>query len=235
MRTPLCLDESITSARFVGDTAYVVTFRQTDPLYTIDLSTPTAPKIVGELKLPGFSRYLQPLGEGYLVGIGRDADPATGRTLGLKVSLFDVRDAAAPTEVASYKISQPSDGWSWSDAEWDHHALGFFPELGVIAVPVQGYVQGVADPADPNGYVPYIQKSDLVLLKVDPTTGITELGTIDQNSTLLRSARIGDVVYSVADLDMKTAQVLTDGLVQRGSVDLQKPYDTSGGGGVIYY
>ena len=83
--------------------------------------------------------------------------------------------------------------------------------------------------------MPYIQKSDLVLLKVDPTTGITELGTIDQNSTLLRSARIGDVVYSVADLDMKTAQVLTDGLVQRGSVDLQKPYDTSGGGGVIYY
>lgn len=233
--TGIAPGESITSARFVGDMAYLVTFRQTDPLFTIDLSTPTAPKIVGELKLPGFSRYLQPLGEGYLVGIGRDADPATGRTLGLKVSLFDVRDAAAPAEVASYLISQPSDGWSWSDAEWDHHALGYFPELDVIAVPVQGYVPGTPDPKDPNGYVSYIQKSDLLLLKVDPATGISQLGTIEQNSTLLRSARIGDVVYSVADLDMKAAQVLTDGLVARGSVDLQKPYDGSGIGGVIYY
>lgn len=233
--TGIAPGESITSARFLGNMAYLVTFRQTDPLFTIDLSSPTAPKIVGELKLPGFSRYLQPLGEGYLVGIGRDADPATGRTRGLKVSLFDVRNAVAPAEVASYVLDQPSEGWSWSDAEWDHHALGFFPELGVIALPVQGYVPGVADPNDPNGYVPYIPKSDLVLLKVDPVSGISSLGSITQDSNLLRSARIGDVVYSVADLDMKAVDVSADGITPRGSVQLQKPYDGTSGGGMIVF
>ena len=234
--TGIAPGESIQSVRFVGDKVYVVTFRQTDPLYSIDLSVPTAPKIMGELKIPGFSRYLQPFGEGYIIGIGRDADPNTGRTKGLKVSLFDVRDASSPKELASYLLSQPSDGWSWSDAEWDHHALGYFPELGgVIALPVQGYEPGTPDPNNPAAYVPGVYKSNLVILKVDAATGITQLGTISQSSSLLRSARIGDIVYSVADLDMKAVEVLSDTIVNRGTVDLQKPYDYGSGDGVIMY
>ena len=233
--TGIAPGESIQSVRFLGDEAYVVTFRQVDPLYTIDLSVPTAPKIVGELKIPGFSRYLQPFGDGYLIGIGRDADPTTGRTKGLKVSLFDVRDAASPKELASYLLSQPSDGWSWSDAEWDHHALGYFPELGgVIALPVQGYVPGTPDPNAPDAYVPWVSQSDLVLLKIDPTTGISQIGTISHTSSLLRSARIGDVIYSVADLDMKAVEVLSDTIEDRGTVQLQKPYG-DGGGGIIMF
>ncbi len=234
--TGIAVGESIQSVRFLGDQAYLVTFRQTDPLFTIDLSVPSAPKIVGELKILGFSRFLQPLGEGYLVGIGRDADPATGQTKGLKVSLFDVSDPSSPKELASYLVSQPAEGWSWSDAEWDHHALGFFPELGgVIALPVQGYEPGTPDPNDPAAYVPGVYKSDLVILKVDAATGITQLGTISQSSSLLRSARIGDFVYSVADLDMKAVEVLSDTIVNRGTVDLQKPYDYGSGVGVIMY
>lgn len=232
--TGIAPGESITSARFMGDTAYLVTFRQTDPLFTIDLSNPAAPKIVGELVIPGYSGYLQPLGEGYLIGVGRDADPATGRTRGLKVSLFDVRDAANPKQVHSYVVSQPSESWTWSQAEWDHHALGFFPELNAIALPIQGYVAG---PVDSNGYTTYMQQADLLLLQVDTVKGISLLGTVEQDSSLLRSARIGDIVYSVADLDMKAVEVLTDGITPRGSVQLQKPYDygTGGGGGVIAF
>lgn len=226
--------ESITSVRFVDDTAYVVTFRQVDPLFTIDLSQPTAPKIVGELKIPGFSRFLQPLGEGYLLGIGRDADPATGRTLGLKASLFDVRDSANPKEVATFLISQPAEGWSWSAAEWDHHALGYFPELGVIAVPVQGYVQS-SPSVDINGkWVAPEYRSDLVILKIDTAGSISQLGTVDHNSSLLRSSRIGDVIYSIADIDLKAVEVLAGSLQPRGTVELQKPYE-NGDGGVILF
>ena len=78
-----------------GDTAYVVTFRQTDPLYTIDLSNPEAPKVLGELKILGYSAYLHPIDDGLLLGIGQDADEQ-GRTKGTQVAVFDVSDPANP-------------------------------------------------------------------------------------------------------------------------------------------
>lgn len=227
--TGLAPGETIQSVRFMGDKAYLVTFKQIDPLFTIDLSSPTAPKVLGELKIPGFSRYLQPFGEGYIVGIGRDADPETGRTTGLKVSLFDVRDDSNPKEIAGYKLTQPSAGWTWSDAEWDHHALGYFPELDMIAMPVQGYVP--TDPSfGPNGeWLPPKYQSDLVLLKIDTAGSITNIGTIEHDSSLLRSARIGDVIYSAADLDLKAVQVVADGITARGSVKLNEKQDDGGG------
>lgn len=215
--------EAIMSARFVGDTAYMVTFEQVDPLFVIDLSTPTAPRIAGELKVPGFSRFLQPLEEGFLLGVGRDADPDTGRTRGLKVSLFDVRDASAPKEVGTFLVDQPADGWSWSNAEWDHHALGFFPELGVVALPVQSYSMVAA--ASPDGFPTWQTRSGVVVLDIDPLTGITELGTVEHGSYLLRTARIGGTLFSVADLDLKAVDVVAGGLTPRGSAVLQAPYD----------
>ena len=214
--------ESIMSARFVGETAYMVTFEQVDPLYVIDLSTPTAPRIAGELKVPGFSRFLQPLDDGFLLGIGRDADPETGRTRGLKVSLFDVRDASAPKEVGTFLVDQPVEGWSWSQAEWDHHALGFFPELDVVALPVESFVMVAAN--SPAGFPTWQTRSGVVVLDVDPVTGITELGTVEHGSRLLRTARIGSTLYSVADLDLKAVDVVGGALNQRGTAVLQKPY-----------
>ena len=91
-------DEEIRSARFFGDTAYFVTFRNTDPLFTADLSDPTAPKLTGELKVSGFSSYLHPYGDGKLLGIGYEADEETGRVTGLKLSMFDVSDPLHVTE-----------------------------------------------------------------------------------------------------------------------------------------
>lgn len=91
--------EEVKSVRFVGDLGYVVTFRTTDPLYALDLSDARNPRLLGELKIPGFSQYLHPVGDGLLLGVGRDADPRTGMTTGLKVSLFDVRDPAAMAEL----------------------------------------------------------------------------------------------------------------------------------------
>jgi hypothetical protein len=106
----LGVGETVRSVRFVddpvsGDLAYVVTFRQIDPLFAISLAEPTAPRLLGQLKIPGFSSYLHPLGDGRLLGIGREVDPATAADLGMKVSLFDVSDPTAPRESATLVLS----------------------------------------------------------------------------------------------------------------------------------
>ena len=137
--------ESIFAVRFLGDRGFVVTFRQTDPLYVLDLSEPSAPSVEGELKIPGFSRYLHPLGGGLLLGVGQDADPDTGRALGLQVSLFDVSEPSAPAQLARVPL-----GRAESAAEFDHRAFTYHD--GVAYVPAQAVNdRWWAEPGDPEG------------------------------------------------------------------------------------
>ena len=107
----LGLTERIYSVRFMGPVGYVVTFRQTDPLYTVDLSDPARPRVRGSVALTGYSAYLHPASGTRLIGIGRQAD-AMGHIGGTQVSLFDVSDLAAPTRLATFAltgtISRPS-------------------------------------------------------------------------------------------------------------------------------
>ncbi|NDC63945.1 MAG: hypothetical protein EBZ59_08200 [Planctomycetia bacterium] len=182
----LARGERIYSVRFIGDRGYVSTFRQVDPLFVIDLSKPAAPRVVGQLKVPGFSSYLQPLDRTRLLGIGRDVDPQTGSVRGLQLSIFDVADPTVPRRTSTYTF--PGAGWdSWSAALWDHHALGWFEQQGILAIPVQqgGWSDGG------NG---------LVVFKVDPgaAEAFTNLGRIDHTDGVLRSVRIGDSLYSVS-------------------------------------
>ena len=100
----LAENESVYSARFMGDTGYFVTFRQVDPLFSVDLSDPSAPKIIGELKIPGFSEYLHPYGEGLLLGIGMDVDESGTTTEGVKLSMFDISDPSSVQEIQTYVI-----------------------------------------------------------------------------------------------------------------------------------
>jgi len=129
--TGLGRGERIYAVRFIGALGYVVTFRQTDPLYTLDLSTPTAPRLVGELKIAGYSAYLHPAGQGRLIGVGQDATD-TGRITGTQVSLFDVGDLAQPTRLAQYHLSG-----AHSEAEFDPHAFLYWPAEALLVVPVQ--------------------------------------------------------------------------------------------------
>ena len=124
--------ERVQSVRFAGDVGYVVTFRQIDPFYMIDLSDPAEPTVIGELKIPGFSSYLHPIGDGLVLGVGSDADE-DGRVTGAKVSLFDVSNLADPREVSVW--TAPS---GWNNIGWDHRAfLWWAPErLAVIPVTV---------------------------------------------------------------------------------------------------
>ncbi|MCY3577376.1 MAG: beta-propeller domain-containing protein [bacterium] len=125
--------ERIFSVRFAGDIGYVVTFRQVDPLYVIDLADPTAPSVTGELKIPGFSTYLHPIGDGLLIGVGQDADD-TGRTRGTKVSLFDVSNPAAPSELDVIVFPD-----AHSEAEWDHRAFLYWAPEEMVAIPLTRY------------------------------------------------------------------------------------------------
>ncbi len=121
--------EQIYAVRFLGTQGYVVTFRQTDPLYVIDLSDPAAPVLTGELKIPGYSAYLHPIGDGLLLGVGQDASNQ-GQVQGTQLSLFDVSDPANPQQLSTLPIG------GYSEAEWDHHAFLFWPEDGTIVLPV---------------------------------------------------------------------------------------------------
>jgi uncharacterized secreted protein with C-terminal beta-propeller domain len=125
--------QRIQGVRFVGDTGYVVTFRRIDPLYTLDLSRPEAPRVAGELEIPGYSAYLHPIGDGLLLGVGQEADDA-GRTQGTQVSLFDVADLAHPKRLQHVVFGNGS-----SDAEFDPHAFLWWAPTRTLVVPLSVY------------------------------------------------------------------------------------------------
>ena len=134
--------ETIKSVRFTGNTAYVVTFEQTDPLFVIDLTDKTAPVIKGELKIPGFSAYLHPVGEGLLLGIGVDGDE-NGTNGGIKVSLFDATDPEQPAEVAKLALAGVyGDGFSRyveTAALYDHKAVCWDDVNRIMYLPFVAY------------------------------------------------------------------------------------------------
>jgi uncharacterized secreted protein with C-terminal beta-propeller domain len=141
--------ESIYAARFLGDRAYLVTFVQVDPLFTIDLSDPYNPRILGELKIPGYSEYLHPYDETHIIGIGKEVDPSIDADkvhtpgavyytaiLGLKLALFDVSDIEHPVEEAKVVIGNRGTD---SPALYDHKAFLFDREKELLVIPVSLY------------------------------------------------------------------------------------------------
>lgn len=140
--TGLAEDERVYSVRFDGEIGYFVTFRQTDPLFAVDLSDPTAPKILSALKIPGFSQYLHVYGEGRLFGLGMHADEETGWTECMKLSMFDTSDPANVTEKHTLLLDS-----YWSEALHNHKAILIAPDKDIIAFPSEdGYlVYGYSD------------------------------------------------------------------------------------------
>ncbi|MCX6815189.1 MAG: beta-propeller domain-containing protein [Candidatus Aenigmarchaeota archaeon] len=132
--------ESIYSARFIGDRAYLVTFKKIDPLFVIDLSDPNSPKLLGKLKIPGYSDYLHPYDENHIIGIGKEAVDAEGEQRdfawyqGVKLSLFDVSDVNSPKEIAKYVIG---DRGTDSTALHEHKAFLFSREKNLLVIPIQ--------------------------------------------------------------------------------------------------
>lgn len=125
--------EQIQSVRWFDDLAVIVTFRQVDPLYTVDLSDPTQPEVLGELKIPGFSAYLHPVGDDLLFGVGQDAT-TRGWSRGSQVSLFDLADLADPKRLSSLGLGRHR----YSIVEEDSRSFSYLPEDRIALVPLGG-------------------------------------------------------------------------------------------------
>jgi len=154
--------ERIYSARFMGDKGYLVTFRQTDPLFVLDLANPAAPKLLGELEIPGFSEYMHPLDENHLLTIGQDGN--------LAVQIFDVSDPLNPLQKFKYVFSQ-EDMYGYSEAETNHKAFTYYANRGLLAFPFVGW-----------GSYDGSMRSSLELFSVDKDQGIFRLGSIDHSA-----------------------------------------------------
>lgn len=147
--TDIAPGESIYSVRFMGNRAYMVTFKQVDPLFVIDLSSPRSPKILGKLKIPGYSNYLHPVDENHILGFGKEVDESIDKdkvhsddavyftaVLGMKLALFDVTDVENPKEIHKEVIGQRNTD---SPLLFDHKALLFDKERGLLSFPVTVY------------------------------------------------------------------------------------------------
>lgn len=195
--------ESIWAARFVGTHGYLITFRQVDPLWTIDLSDPRNPAVIGELEVPGVSTYVHPLAGEQLLSIGIGGTEAGLQLDVTEVSLFDVSDFANPTRSSVLPLSVPdSAGWSFSEARNDHHAFQYWAPKGLLAVPLSSHRRLGSS---------WEYLSELKLVRVDPVDGLSIHGTIDHStfyasdgSSSLRSPEVrrtvfmGDYVYSIS-------------------------------------
>ncbi len=211
----LAAGERIYSVRFMGDKAYMVTFRQIDPLFVIDLSNPTNPQVLGFLKIPGVSDYLHPYDETHVIGVGRDATDK-GMIKGMKLSLFDVSDVSNPKEISTYFIG---DRGTYSEALNDHKAFLFSKEKNLLVIPVSvtekgqyNYWQGA-----------YVFGLDLtngfeLKGKITHTNETGEDEYYDYYSQVRRSLYIDNVLYTISTRMVK-ANSLAD-LVELNKVAL---------------
>lgn len=210
----LAKGERIYSARFIGDKAYMVTFKETDPLFVIDVSAPSAPKVLGELKIPGFSNYLHPLDENHLIGFGADTklEPVKGGeprvvTGGMKISLFDISDFSNPQEKDNEIIGGPG---TYSQLQYDHKALFIHPEKNLYGFPLTMY-------SETDGKYVEFEGEGAMIYTITPD-GITEAANLispsdmqyeDWAKSVQRILYSGDNLYTVANSEVKSYKLET--------------------------
>jgi len=219
--------EKIYSARFMGDRGYLVTFKKIDPLFMLDLSDPHEPRVLGQLKITGYSDYLHPYDETHIIGVGKETVEAEEGNFawyqGLKISLFDVSDVEAPKEVAKYEIG---DRGTDSPILRDHKAFLFDKSKNLLVIPV---TVAEIDPAkypggvSPNAYGDFVWDGAYVF-RISLEEGLVFRGGVthlDSEAELLksgywyyspysvkRSLYIGDVLYTISDRKIKMNSLL---------------------------
>lgn len=201
--------EQFHSARFMGDRAYLVTFKKVDPLFAIDLQDPNNPKVLGELKVTGYSDYLQPYDENHLIGIGKEADDQGSFAwfMGVKVSLFDVTDPENPSELGKYVIG---DRGTESPALAEHKAVLFDRGKNLLVIPVSVAKTDGGPPAwgSPDWQGAYVFAVSLEG-GIEFRGGITHLGLWEipsyenQDRWVSRSLYIEDVLYTISPTFVK--------------------------------
>jgi uncharacterized secreted protein with C-terminal beta-propeller domain len=231
--THIAEQERIYSTRFMGDRLYMVTFKRVDPFFVIDLSNPSKPKILGKLKIPGYSDYLHPYDGNTIIGLGKETstnDWGGVSTQGLKLALFDVSDVEKPKQVGKVEIG---DAGSDSAALYDHKAFLFSKEKNLLVIPARVVVNQGTMMADSGKYTGPQVWYGAYVFGVDPKTGFVLKGTIEHGSQdenyywygnsineVKRSLYIGDVLYTlssakilanpIADINQTAATITLD-------------------------
>jgi hypothetical protein len=233
--------QQIYSVRFIGDAGYVVTFRRVDPLYTLDLSSPTSPRVAGQLELEGYSAYLHPVAEGLLLGIGQEVGPENEPS-GAQLELFDVSNPAAPQLQARATLGSGSS----SQVQYDHHAFLFWPPTALAVLPVSIYsTTPVSVPPTPQP-LPAAGSSGGQASTGEPTSGfvgaigfrvdrsgITEVGRITHDPVngatpqIDRSLVIGQQLFTVSSEGVMASSLAT--LARQAFVTFPSPAPTGGG------
>jgi Beta propeller domain len=201
--------ERIFAVRFIGPAGYVVTFRQIDPLYVVDLERPSQPVVRGELKIRGYSAYLHPVGPGLLLGVGQDATD-TGAQLGTQLSLFDVSDPSNPSRLHQAAVAGAS-----SQAEFDHHAFLWWAPRDLAVVPLNVF-----------GGAPTLQGGQFFQgaagFRVQRAAGIAEVGRAShENSPIQRSFVLGGRLFTLSDAGIEANSL--DNLGEQGWVAFPAP------------
>ena len=231
--------ETIYSARFMGERGYLVTFKQVDPLFVIDLSDPYNPEELGYLKVTGYSDYLHPYDENHIIGIGKETTDAGEFAwyLGVKISLFDVTDVSNPVEISKYEIG---DRGTDSPVLWDHKAFLFDKSRNLLVMPVlvaeideSEYPEGVpswayGEPVWQGAYVFHISP-DVGLNLTGGITHIEDLADLEQDYpyfyspfAVTRSLYIDDVLYTISQ-----AKIMMNSLENLDYInEVELPYST---------
>lgn len=193
------VDERVHAVRFLGPRLYLVTFRQVDPLFAIDLSDPENPRVLGFLEAPGFDEYIHPVNETLLVGVGREGPR-------VRVSLYRVHSDARIEVLSRVYIGGDKQGWSytWSpvlNPRWGHRAFTLDTRHGYILVPVSGFVRyfvvGVGDSGTVTKEVTK-PRNGVAVVKLDEAAGKLGLVTILEHRAAARSLYIDDAIYTVS-------------------------------------
>jgi len=229
--------ESIYSARFMGERGYLVTFRKVDPLFVVDLKDPANPRVLGQLKITGYSDYLHPYDENHIIGIGKETVEAEEGDFawyqGVKISLFDVSDVEKPKEIAKYEIG---DRGTDSPILRDHHALLFDGSKNLLVLPVlvaeidpEKYPEGVppyayGDFVWQGAYVFHVSLDEGLVLRgrithIENPTDLMKSGYYFYSQySVQRSLYIGNVLYTISDKMIKMNSL--DSLEEINKVDL---------------
>jgi uncharacterized secreted protein with C-terminal beta-propeller domain len=192
--TGIAPGEQIRACRMMGEKGYVVTFEQTDPLFTIDLTDHRNPEVIGELHIPGFSTYLHPIGEDYLLSVGM-AGLDDGTLTGMAVNIFDVSDFANPEWQYQYEITDEDAGWSWSEALWEHHAFTYHRDI--LSIPAYRYSYDVDE--NGNHHYDYFSGTLSFDIDVESNTGIQPIGEVDHRQLVEESECLYSRYYDYYD------------------------------------
>jgi hypothetical protein len=217
----LAKGERVMSSRIIGDKGFVVTFRQIDPLFTFDLSDPTSPRVVAELKIPGFSTYMHPLDANHLLTIGTfipepvAGQPVNWQARALQLAIFDVSDLAAPRQT---HVKLVGTAYGWSEAQSEHRAFNYFAAKKLLAIPFSDWDVTASGSAYWSAFT-----SDLRVYSVDAATGFTARGALSMRDlyqsagvsgwlyywqpSVRRSVMADDFVYAISDAGIRVANV----------------------------